>query len=110
MKAGAVYNNSKQRYDFFEIPALRELFSFVKWFFYRLVAAHWPALTRVSTTSRLTVSSEKLQIDLRFLPKSFKGEEFTPDYDELRMRWEQLSERTQIIGDEEAHLFLSVYD
>lgn len=47
---------------------------------------------------------------LMFQPKTFKGEEFTREYAERRIRWEPLYEMTQIKGDEEAHPFLSPDD
>jgi hypothetical protein len=47
---------------------------------------------------------------LMFLPKTFKGEDFTREYAERRIRWEPLYEMTQIKGDEEAHPFLSADD
>ena len=47
---------------------------------------------------------------LMFLPKTFKGEDFTRDYAERRIRWEPLYEMTQIKGDEEAHPYLSADD
>ncbi len=47
---------------------------------------------------------------LMFLPKTFKGEKFTREYAEKRIRWEPLYEITQIKGDEESHPFLSADD
>lgn len=47
---------------------------------------------------------------LMFMPKTFKGEDFTREYAEKRIRWEPLYEMTQIKGDEEAHPFLSPDD
>ena len=47
---------------------------------------------------------------LMFLPKTFKGEDFTREYAEKRIKWEPLYEMTQIKGDEEAHPFLSADD
>ena len=47
---------------------------------------------------------------LMFKPETFKGEAFTREYAEKRIRWEPLHEMSQMKGDEEAHPFLSPDD